>query len=102
MIAKEEQAVAKDANMASGGDLTGPPEGRFQILALDGGGAKALFTAHVLARLEEDLDTRIDESFDLIAGTSAGGVVALALGAGLRPAEIADHFTEMVGSVFPG
>lgn len=60
----------------------------FQILALDGGGAKALFTAHVLARLEQDLGVSISESFDLIAGTSAGGIVALALGAGLTPAQI--------------
>ena len=50
----------------------------FQILALDGGGAKALFTAHVLARLEQDLGVSISESFDLIAGTSAGGIGALA------------------------
>ncbi|MGQ1840234.1 CBASS cGAMP-activated phospholipase [Kocuria turfanensis] len=74
---------------------------RFQILALDGGGAKALFTAHVLARLEEDLQANIHESFDLIAGTSAGGIVALALGAGLRPAEIVEHYTELVEAVFP-
>ena len=58
-----------------------PSVDRFQILALDGGGAKALFTAHVLARLEQDLDVSIKDSFDLIAGTSAGGIVALALGA---------------------
>ena len=43
------------------------PTERFQILALDGGGAKALFTAHVLARLEEDLGVSITDSFDLIA-----------------------------------
>ena len=73
---------------------TDAPGSRFQILALDGGGAKALFTAHVLARLEKDLDTTIAESFDLITGTSAGGMVALALGSGLRPAEIADHLVE--------
>lgn len=36
----------------------------FQILALDAGGAKALFTAHVLARLEDDLDLKIADSFD--------------------------------------
>jgi patatin-like phospholipase/acyl hydrolase len=75
--------------------------GRFQVLALDGGGAKALFTAHVLARLEEDLDINVTDSFDLIAGTSAGGIVALGLGAGLRPAEIVDHYTELVAKVFP-
>lgn len=73
----------------------------FQILALDGGGAKALFTAHVLARLEQDLGASIRESFDLIAGTSAGGIVALALGAGLTPAEIVEHYEELVNTVFP-
>jgi patatin-like phospholipase/acyl hydrolase len=74
---------------------------RFQILALDGGGAKALFTAQVLARLEADLDVRISDSFDLIAGTSAGGIVALSLGAGLRPGEIVSHYEDLVGRVFP-
>lgn len=74
---------------------------RFQILALDGGGARALFTAHVLARLEEDLDVRVADSFDLIAGTSAGGIIALGLGAGLRPSEIAEHYRELVKKVFP-
>ncbi|MBW9093054.1 patatin-like phospholipase family protein [Microbacterium jejuense] len=74
---------------------------RFQILALDGGGAKALFTAHVLARLEEDLGVRIQDCFDLVAGTSAGGIVALALGAGLRPAEIVEHYQQLIATVFP-
>src|SRR5450759_2073353 len=74
---------------------------RFQILALDGGGAKALFTAHVLARLEQDLGVSIKDSFDLIAGTSAGGIVALGLGAGLTPSEIVSHYEELVETVFP-
>ena len=74
---------------------------RFQILALDGGGAKALFTAHVLARLEEDLGVSITDAFDLIAGTSAGGIVALGLGAGLTPAELATHFEDLTQTVFP-
>lgn len=78
-----------------------PISGRFQILALDGGGAKALFTARVLAHLEQDLGISIADSFDMIAGTSAGGIVALALGAGLRPSEIASHYEELVGTVFP-
>src|SRR5918999_3284046 len=77
---------------ARGNEPTGSNPVRFQILALDGGGAKALFTAHVLARLEQDLGVNIRESFDLIAGTSAGGIVALGLGAGLAPSEIVTHF----------
>lgn len=85
-------------------DLAAPPSSgpeRFQVLALDGGGAKALFTAHVLAHLEADLGVRITDHFDLIAGTSAGGILALGLGAGLRPAEIVELYTQLTERVFP-
>lgn len=82
-------------------DTQAPAPGRFQILALDGGGAKALFTAHVLARLEDDLGIRVRDSFDLITGTSAGGIIALALGAGISPAEIVDQYSTLVRTVFP-
>ena len=82
-------------------EAAGPRPERFQVLALDGGGAKALFTAHVLARLEQDLGVGITDSFDLIAGTSAGGIVALGLGAGLTPKEIVSHYEELVEKVFP-
>ena len=71
------------------------------MLALDGGGAKALFTAHVLARLEADLGIVVRDSFDLIAGTSAGGIIALALGAGIRPALIVERYEDLVRTVFP-
>lgn len=92
--------------MTSRYSSTGPtPEpfigDRFQILSLDGGGAKALFTASVLARFEEDHGVRVVDRFDLIAGTSAGGIVALGLGAGLSPAEIADRYLELIAKVFP-
>lgn len=76
-------------------------QARFQILALDGGGAKALFTAHLLARLERDLGVKVTDSFDLIAGTSAGGIIALGLGAGLPPADLVGHFEELAQTVFP-
>jgi uncharacterized protein len=81
--------------------LADNPPYRFQILALDGGGVKALFTAHVLARLEDDLGVSIRDSFDLIAGTSAGGIIALALGAGLRPADIVQHYQQLAATVCP-
>lgn len=51
--------------------------GRFQILSLDGGGLRGIFTAAVLAHLEEDHGVRIADHFDLIAGTSTGGIIAL-------------------------
>ena len=70
---------AQPSSLGATGQVPETATEPFQILALDGGGAKALFTAHVLARLEQDLGVSISGSFDLIAGTSAGGIVALAL-----------------------
>lgn len=65
---------------------------RFQILSLDGGGIKGLFSAAVLAAIEADLNVKIVDHFDLIVGTSTGGIIALGLGLGLRPQQIVDFY----------
>jgi patatin-like phospholipase/acyl hydrolase len=51
----------------------------FQILCLSGGGYLGLFSAIVMAEFEEKLGRPIATAFDLIAGTSVGGLLALAL-----------------------
>jgi patatin-like phospholipase/acyl hydrolase len=48
----------------------------FRILSLDGGGIRGVFPAAFLAKLEEHLDAPIGSYFDLIAGTSTGGIIA--------------------------
>lgn len=53
--------------------------GEFWILALSGGGARGLFTAQVLANLEKAIGSPLANRFDLIAGTSVGGILALGL-----------------------
>ncbi len=53
--------------------------GNFHILSLSGGGYLGMFTAIVLAELEQRLGRPIATAFDLIAGTSIGGLLALAL-----------------------
>lgn len=72
----------------------------FQILALDGGGIKGLFSAAVLAWIEEDAEARITDHFDLITGTSTGGIIALGLGAGLRPREIVQFYVDEAPRIF--
>lgn len=74
---------------------------RFQILSLDGGGIKGLFSAAVLAKWEEDLGCEIASHFDLIVGTSTGGIIALGLGLGLRPREIVQFYLRQGSSIFP-
>ncbi len=49
----------------------------YRILSLDGGGIKGTFPASFLAFLEERLNNPIGNYFDLIAGTSTGGILAL-------------------------
>jgi patatin-like phospholipase/acyl hydrolase len=93
--------VSSDPSHTRDPSASPPGSEPFQVLALDGGGAKALFTAHVLARLEADLGVRIAEHFDLVAGTSAGGILALGLGAGLSPADMVERYTDLTERVFP-
>ncbi len=76
-------------------------EGDFRILALDGGGLRGLFSAAVLAHLEQDLDIKIADHFDLITGTSTGGIIAIGLGLGLRPSELVEFYTGKGPGIFP-
>lgn len=72
----------------------------FQILSLDGGGIRGVFSAALLAAIEEDHGTSITDHFDLIAGTSTGGIIAIGLGLGLRPREILEFYVEHGPRIF--
>ncbi len=50
---------------------------RVQILSIDGGGIRGIIPAVVLADIERRTKRRACELFDLIAGTSTGGIIAL-------------------------
>ncbi|KAF8391516.1 hypothetical protein HHK36_023821 [Tetracentron sinense] len=51
-----------------------------RILSMDGGGMKGLATVQMLKEIEKGTGKRIHEMFDLICGTSTGGMLAVALG----------------------
>ena len=73
----------------------------FHILSLDGGGIKGIFSAAVLAAIEDDLKINIVDHFDLIAGTSTGGIIALGLGLGMKPREIVEFYVREGPRIFP-
>ncbi|MBX9256323.1 patatin-like phospholipase family protein [Desmonostoc muscorum CCALA 125] len=55
------------------------PNPKYKILAIDGGGIRGIIPALVLAEIEKRTQKPISSLFDLIAGTSSGGILALGL-----------------------
>jgi patatin-like phospholipase/acyl hydrolase len=74
---------------------------RFKILSIDGGGIKGAFPAAFLASIENQLGEPIFRYFDLITGTSTGGIIALGLGFGLRASELVKFYVEKGPHIFP-
>ena len=74
---------------------------KINVLALSGGGYRGLFTAQVLAEIERATKRPITDHFDLITGTSIGGIIALAIADGHRPAELVEIFKEKGPIIFP-
>jgi uncharacterized protein len=73
----------------------------FRILSLDGGGIKGAFTASVLTTLEEETGCSIADHFDLITGTSTGGILAIGLGLGFSAKQLRDFYVNRGPTIFP-
>lgn len=72
----------------------------FKILAIDGGGIKGLYSAVILADFEEKYG-KLSNHFDLICGTSTGGIIALGLAAGIPAKEIVNLYKTNGPTIFP-
>ena len=73
-----------------------------RILSIDGGGIKGVFPGSFLATLEQSLGQPIATYFDLIVGTSTGGIIALGLGLGLSARDVLSFYEEHGPSIFRG
>ena len=78
----------------------------FNILTIDGGGIRGIFPAKFLTSIEDRLKeignpkTHIFEHFDLISGTSTGGIIAIALALGIPAKEIYDLYVNKAEDIF--
>jgi len=77
-------------------------------LSIDGGGMRGLYAASYLAALEAAFSQRrgvagldIGKAFDLIVGTSTGGILAAGLAAGLPPRVMGEVYTNSGAKIFP-
>ncbi|MCU0548428.1 MAG: patatin-like phospholipase family protein [Leptolyngbya sp. Prado105] len=73
---------------------------RFQILSLSGGGYLGLYQATILCELEEKAGKPIAQCFDLLAGTSIGGIIALALALEVPATQIRRAFEKHGQQIF--
>lgn len=75
-----------------------------KILCLDGGGIKGVFVATILKVLEEGLpraDVGIGNYFDMIVGTSTGGIIAAGLSLHIPAEKICNLYIENATRIFP-
>ncbi len=87
------------AQKAMRGSKPNPPRGG-RLLSLDGGGIKGLVIARMLLSMEKFLGVPIIHCFDWIAGTSTGGILALALATGRTPLECQVLYFKLKDRVF--
>ncbi len=72
----------------------------FKILSIDGGGIKGLYSATILEHLEKKYG-QLSEYFDMICGTSTGGLIALALAQKIPTSTICKMYQERGSVIFP-
>ena len=81
---------------------------KFRILSLDGGGLRGIIPVLVIKEIERRTGKPITESFDMIAGTSTGALIACGLAVsddGIKPKytinDIEKIYTERGNDIFP-
>jgi hypothetical protein len=73
-----------------------------KILTIDGGGIKGVFPASFLVTIEDSIGNSVANYFDLIVGTSTGGIIALGLGLGFSAKEILAFYEKSGPAIFAG
>lgn len=72
----------------------------FKILSIDGGGIRGIYPAHILQCVEERLQINLFDTFDMIAGTSTGSIIAAGVATGLPAADIVKMYKDNAAKIF--
>lgn len=72
----------------------------FKILAIDGGGMRGVYPAHILSQIEEQWNIDYLKHFDMLAGTSTGSIIAAGLATGLTAKQLLNFYEEHGKMIF--
>lgn len=73
----------------------------FKILSIDGGGIKGLYSSKIIEHFEEEFNCKMADHFDMICGTSTGGILALALSLKIKASTISNLYINQGPKIFP-
>jgi patatin-like phospholipase/acyl hydrolase len=77
-----------------------------KVLAIDGGGIRGIIPATILTEIQKRLGMDLFQVFDLVAGTSTGGIIALGIGTSCKnngpysPSELVDLYVQNGPKIF--
>ena len=75
---------------------------QLRVLSIDGGGVRGYLPALLLAELERRAGRPIGELFDLIVGTSTGGIIGIGAAVGIPASELAQFYPRCGRRIFGG
>src|SRR4051794_6394534 len=71
----------------------------FNVLALDGGGSKGVYSLGVLKEVAALVQAPLYEFFDLMYGTSTGSIIAAALSIGMAVDEVEARYMRLIPTI---
>ncbi len=71
------------------------------LLSIDGGGIRGIIPICMLMKLEEATGKPARDTFDFVAGTSTGAIIAASIAAGIPAAKMLDLYFKRAEEVFP-
>ena len=72
----------------------------FKILSIDGGGIRGVYPAHILRCIEERLQVNLHDTFDIIAGTSTGSIIAAGVAVRMELGKIVGMYQKHGARIF--